>query len=153
MTTGPPLLNDLPAEGRHRLLQLAAETSFQAGRRIFEEGRRADRFWIIRTGAVDLDLHVPGRRAVVVEKLGPGELLGWSWLFPPHLWHLGAEAVSPVTAFEFDAVAVRDLCDDDPVFGLAFTRAVAQLIAHRLTSARTRLLDMYGPSGAGGPGL
>jgi hypothetical protein len=66
--------------------------SFPAGARIFEEGSKADRFWIIRTGMVTLDVHIPGRRAATVDALGPGQLLGWSWLVPPHTWQLGAEA-------------------------------------------------------------
>ncbi|WP_142218096.1 cyclic nucleotide-binding domain-containing protein [Streptomyces sp. SLBN-118] len=142
----PALLNVLPPEGRDRLMELAEERTFPAGTRIFEEGGRADRFWIIRTGAVDLDLHVPGRRAAVVERLGPGDLLGWSWLFSPRSWHLGAQAVTPVRTMEFDAVKVRALCDDDPEFGLALTHRIAEVIAHRLKSARGRLLDLYGPS-------
>ncbi|MCX4585641.1 cyclic nucleotide-binding domain-containing protein [Streptomyces sp. NBC_01481] len=147
MTTMSTLLNVLPPEGRDRLMELAEEKEFPAGARIFEEGGRADHFWIIRSGTVDLDLHVPGRRAAVVEHLGPGDLLGWSWLFPPRNWHLGARAATPVRAMEFDAVSVRTLCDEDPEFDRVLTHRVAEVIAHRLQSARGRLLDLYGPSG------
>ncbi|WP_031506227.1 cyclic nucleotide-binding domain-containing protein [Streptomyces megasporus] len=143
------LLGALPPEGRERLMEFAREVSFPAGARIFEEGHRADRFWVIRTGSVTLDLHVPGRRAAAVETLSPGDLLGWSWLFPPHTWHLGAEALSPVRAVEFDAARVRELCEEDPVLGRAVSMKVAEIVAHRLQSARTRLLDLYGPYGSG----
>ncbi|PJE95316.1 hypothetical protein CUT44_23780 [Streptomyces carminius] len=143
------LLSALPPEGRERLLELAREVAFPAGTRIFEEGRRADRFWVIRTGTVTLDLHVPGRRAAAVETLHPGDLLGWSWLFPPRTWHLGAETLSPVRAVEFDAARVRELCEADPVLGRAVFLRVAEIVGHRLQSARTRLLDLYGPYGSG----
>src|SRR5262249_39875285 len=113
------------------------------------EGHRADHFWIIRTGSVSLDLHVPGRRPAVVETLGHGDLLGWSWLFPPYSWHLGAQAQSPVRADEYDASIVRALCEADPVVGGAVPRRVAEIVAHRLLHARTRLLDLYGPTGSG----
>ncbi|MCT9011927.1 cyclic nucleotide-binding domain-containing protein, partial [Streptomyces rhizosphaerihabitans] len=92
---------------RERLLRVAREVSFPEGTRLFGEGGHADRFWIIRTGTVALDLRVPGRRAAVIEILGHNELVGWSWLFHPHTWHLGAEATSPVRAYEFDAETVR----------------------------------------------
>ncbi|MFI0508965.1 CRP-like cAMP-binding protein [Streptomyces canus] len=139
----------LPAEHRQRLMGLAREVAFPEGARLFEEGSRADRFWIIRTGTVDLDMRVPGRRPAVIESLGHNELVGWSWLFPPHTWHLGAEAASPLRTFEFDARAVRELCQEDPEFGLSITRWVGEVVAHRLQSARTRLLDLYGPYGSG----
>lgn len=108
------MLQALPAQHRHRLMRFAREVSFPQGARLFEEGGRADRFWIIRTGTVALDMHVPGRRAAVIETLDHNQLLGWSWLFAPHSWHLGAEATSPVRAYEFDATAVRSMCRDDP---------------------------------------
>lgn len=139
----------LPAEHREQLMRLAGEASFPRGTRLFEEGRRADRFWIVRSGTVTLDLHVPGRRAVVIETLGHNELIGWSWLFAPHTWHLGAEATNPVRAFEFDAEAVRAVCQDNPVLGMAVAQWVGDTVARRLRSARTRLRDVYAPYGSG----
>ncbi|MCE7051614.1 Crp/Fnr family transcriptional regulator [Streptomyces purpurascens] len=130
-------------------MSLAREVSFAIDERIFNEGAKADRFWIIHTGTVALDVHVPGRRAAVIETLGAGELLGWSWLVPPHHWHLGAQATSPVRAYEFDAAAVSELCGKDPELKPELLAYVAAVIAERLRSARVRLLDLYAPYGAG----
>lgn len=140
----------LPAEHRQRLMATALEGSFPSGARLFEEGGRADRFWIIRTGTVDLDMRVPGRRRAVIESLGHNELVGWSWLFTPHVRHLGAEAVTPLRAYEFDAEIVRTMCQEDPEFGRTVVRWVGEVVAHRLQAARTRLLDLYAPYGSGG---
>ncbi|KOG37093.1 Crp/Fnr family transcriptional regulator [Streptomyces resistomycificus] len=145
----PSMLRALPAEHRQRLMRIAREVSVPQGTRLFEEGARADRFWIVRTGTVALDMHVPGRRAAVIERLGHNELVGWSWLFAPRVWHLGAEATTPVRAYEFDATAVRAMCDEDPAMGRAVAEWVGEVLAHRLRSARTRLLDLYAPYGAG----
>ncbi|MFJ5533841.1 Crp/Fnr family transcriptional regulator [Streptomyces sp. NPDC093261] len=149
MTSATTMTAALPAEHRERLMQLARQVSFPEGTRLFEEGRHADRFWIVRTGTVALDLHVPGRRAPVIESLGHGELVGWSWHFTPHVWQLGAEAMTPVRAYEFDAVTVRSMCDADPEFGRAIAVWVGRVLAHRLHAARTRLLDLYAPYGSG----
>ncbi|MGW0710920.1 Crp/Fnr family transcriptional regulator [Streptomyces sp. NPDC002643] len=149
-TPAPSMPRALPAEHRQRLMRVAREVAFPQGTRLFEEGGRADRFWIIRTGTVELDMHVPGRRAAVIEALRPNELIGWSWLFSPHVWHLGAEAATPVRAYEFDATAVLLMCQEDPALGHAVTRWVGDVLAHRLRCARTRLLDLYAPYGAGG---
>ncbi|MEU3987611.1 cyclic nucleotide-binding domain-containing protein [Streptomyces platensis] len=143
------MLGELPPDRRRQLTDIAVEVSLPRATRLFEEGRRADRFWIIRSGQVVLDQRVPGRRAAVVETLGRGELLGWAWMFPPYLWHLGAETVGPVDAVEFDARAVRELCESDPVLGRGMYRYVAKTVADRLHGTRTRLLDLYGPQGSG----
>ncbi|MFE1176130.1 Crp/Fnr family transcriptional regulator [Streptomyces sp. NPDC058773] len=144
MTTAP-LLHVLPPEGRARLMQFAHEVTFPSGTRIFEEGKPADRFWIVRTGSVNLDIQASGRRPTVVDSLGHGDLLGWSWLLPPYAWRMGAEAFTPVRAYEFDATAVRALCEADAALGLAVTRCVLDVVARRLQSTRHRLLDLYGP--------
>ncbi|MGC9543501.1 Crp/Fnr family transcriptional regulator [Streptomyces sp. UG1] len=141
----------LSAEHRERLLRIAREVSFPQGARLFEEGGPADRFWIVRTGTVDLDMRVPGRQAAVIDSLGHNELVGWSWLYSPHIWHLGAEAASPLRAYEFDAAAVRALCESDPEFGGSIARWVGEVVAHRLQAARVRLLDLYAPYGSGNP--
>ncbi|GAB1339634.1 cyclic nucleotide-binding domain-containing protein [Streptomyces sp. E-15] len=149
MTSATTMNAALPVEHRERLMRVAREVSFDSGTRLFEEGRRADRFWIIRTGTVALDLHVPGRRPAIVQSLGHSELVGWSWHYPPYLWHLGAEAMTPVRAWELDAAAVRAMCAEDPVFGRAIAVWVGRVVAQRLHASRIRLLDLYAPYGSG----
>jgi CRP-like cAMP-binding protein len=151
MASPTTLASALPAEHRERLMRLGRTVSVEAGTRLFEEGGPADRFWIVRTGTVTLDLRVPGRRAAVIESLGHGELVGWSWQFAPYRWQLGAEAMSPVRAWRFDADAVRTLCAEDPAFGRAVALWAGRVVAHRLHTARVRLLDLYAPYGSGDP--
>ncbi|MFE2645642.1 cyclic nucleotide-binding domain-containing protein [Streptomyces nigra] len=146
------LTRTLSAEYRGRLMSLAHEVNFSSGIRLFDEGGRADHFWIIQSGTVALDMRVPGRRPVAFETLGASELLGWSWLFPPHVWQFGAETVGPVRAHEFDAEAVRRMCADDHATGHAVALWVGGVVAGRLQAARTRLLDLYAPYGSGSRG-
>lgn len=54
---------------------------------------------------------------------------------------LGAEVHSMVHTLEFDAAAVRAMCEED--------RCVVTVVGNRLQSTRTRLLDLYGPAAAG----
>lgn len=126
----------------------AREVNFREGARIFDEGTRAESFWIVRSGTVTLEIPVPGRRPTPIESLGPGELVGWSWLFAPYVWQLGAEAMTPVRAYEFDATTVRMLMDADPAFGSAIGHWVGRVLALRLHQTRTRLLDLYAPRAA-----
>lgn len=133
----------LPFPGGERLMPLAAHVSFSAGTRIFRQGRRADCFWVITRGNVQLELRVPGRRSEVVETLHSGELLGWGWLFPPYTWQFTAVATTPVEALQFDGVAVRRLCEDDTETGLAVTRYIADTVVRRLRNAHARLIDAY----------
>ncbi|WP_217209787.1 cyclic nucleotide-binding domain-containing protein [Streptomyces sp. AC550_RSS872] len=144
MTKAIKLLTALPSPQRQRLMALAREVSFPEDTRIFEAGGTADRFWVIRSGAVSLDQRVTSIQRVTVASLGSGDLLGWSWLFPPYQWDFGAEAFSPVRAYEFDAAAVLRLCEEDPGLGMSLVRHVAEILAHRLELTRGRLMEQYG---------
>ncbi|AWZ03451.1 MULTISPECIES: cyclic nucleotide-binding domain-containing protein [unclassified Streptomyces] len=151
MSTMHTILEAMAPEAREALLARSRQVTFPAGTRIFNERRRAEKFWIIQCGTVDLDTHVPGHMNVVIDTLGYGELLGWSWMFPPYSWHLGATASHAVRALEFDAAAVRQLCNEDSAVGRSVFVAVGAVIADRLDSARTRLLDLFAPHGSGTP--
>ncbi|EYT79408.1 cyclic nucleotide-binding domain-containing protein [Streptomyces andamanensis] len=143
MTKAIKLLTALPHKQRERLMEVAREVSFPEDTRIFEPGGTADRFWVIRSGAVHLDQQVTPTRRVTVASLGAGDLLGWSWLFPPYEWDFGAEAFSRVRAYEFDASAVLALSVEDPLLGLSLVRTVAEILAHRLELTRGKLLEQY----------
>ncbi|MFI8287539.1 cyclic nucleotide-binding domain-containing protein [Streptomyces sp. ms191] len=145
----PRLAAALSAEQRDRLMACARPVDLPEGSRLFEEGGPAEHFWVLRTGTVTLDVPVPGERPAVVDTVNAGELLGWSWLFAPYRWHCGAEAMTRVRAYEFDAMTVRMMMDADPHLGSALGHLVAQMLAHRLDSARVRLLDLYAPHGSG----
>jgi CRP/FNR family cyclic AMP-dependent transcriptional regulator len=139
-----PYLAGLTPTQLDKLSFWSKKSMFHAGARLFEEGGRADRFWIIREGHVTLDTHLPGRGEVVVETLGPGAVLGWSWLFAPYRWHFGASAVETTLAIELDGPGVRSLCEHDPVLGYELVRRFMAVVVERLQATRLRLLDLYG---------
>ncbi|AWW41205.1 MULTISPECIES: cyclic nucleotide-binding domain-containing protein [Streptomyces] len=143
MTKATKLLTALPPPQRRRLMEVGREVSFAEDTRIFEAGGTADRFWVIRSGAVSLDQQVTSVQRVTVASLGSGDLLGWSWLFPPHRWDFGAVAFSPVRAYEFEAEPVLALCDEDPQLGMLLVRTVAEILAHRLEMTRGQLMEQY----------
>lgn len=143
MTKATKLLTALPPPQRQRLMTLAREVQFREDARIFDAGGTADRFWVIRSGAVSLVQEVTSRQRVTVASLGAGDMLGWSWLFPPYQWDFSAEAFSPVRAYEFEAQPVLKLCEEEPALGLSLVRIVAEILAHRLEMTRGKLLEVY----------
>lgn len=139
-----PFLADLTRPQLNKLSCWTKKSYFHAGARLFEEGGRADRFWILREGHVNLDTHVPGGPGAVVETLGPGAVLGWSWLFRPYRWHFGASAVETTLALELDGPGVRSLCKQDPVLGYELVSRFMGVVVERLRATRLRVLDLYG---------
>jgi CRP-like cAMP-binding protein len=139
-----PFLAPLSEVHRAMLARHAAPADFPPGRRIFDEGGPADRFWLIDTGSVTLDMRVPGRGDVVVETLPAGTVLGWSWLYRPYRWSFGARASADgVDAIGFDAAAIRGQFDFHPDFGYAVLNCFVPVIIERLQATRVRMLDLY----------
>lgn len=142
---GHPFLRGMPPGQLDALAAAALDVRFTAGHRIFEEGGFAGKFWLIQSGHVTLDTHVPGDGQVIVDTVGMGELLGCSWLVAPYRWAFGAVCAGPVQAFEFDADAVRARCAADPAFGYELTHRLIPVIARRLQRTRTRLIARTAP--------
>jgi CRP/FNR family transcriptional regulator, cyclic AMP receptor protein len=143
-----PFLHGMSRDHLGMLAEAASDVTFPAKYRLFEDGGLASRFWLIQSGHVSLDLHVPGEGPVIIETIGMGELLGWSWLFPPYKWAFGAVAATPVEAFEFDGVAVRASCASDPGLGYELHQRVTRVLAKRLQATRIRLIARTGHSAA-----
>jgi CRP-like cAMP-binding protein len=137
-----------------RLAALAASVEVPAGRRLFEEGGKAARLWLVKTGQIALDLRVPGRERIIVETLGPGDELGLSWMTPAGQWQFGAIAQLPASTFEFSSAALVDLCETDHELGYQLTRRLLDTAIARLQAARIRILDLYAapaPASGGTP--
>lgn len=138
-------LRGMPIVQVAELAPAASLVQLPARHRLFEDGGFANRFWLIRSGSVALDLHVPGYGWVIIETLGLGEVVGWSWLFPPYEWAYGAVTLQPTETFEFDGPAVRARCDADPALGYDLTRRFLTVLARRLQVSRMRLLGQHTP--------
>jgi CRP/FNR family cyclic AMP-dependent transcriptional regulator len=143
-----PFLHGISADQLTALAETAQDVRFPARHRLFEDGGYAVRFWLIRSGHVSLDLHIPGEGPVVIETIGMGELLGWSWLFPPYRWAFGAVAATSVEAFEFNAAAVRERCAANPSLGYELNQRISRVLARRLQATRIRLIARSGYSTA-----
>ena len=122
----------------------AVNVHFHPGQHLFHEGEPADTFYVIRHGRVSLEVHAPAGPSVVVDSAHADDVVGWSWLVPPHRWLFDARATEETSAIAFDGACLRDRCDTDPAVGYALLQRVVQVMSTRLQSARIRLLDLYG---------
>jgi len=122
---------------------------FAAGDRLFRSGDPAERFYLIREGAVALEVDAPGRGPLVIETLHDGEVVGWSWLFEPYRWQFDARAASACAVVCFDGACLRGKCEEDHELGYQLMRRFAALLIERLQATRLQLLDVYGHAPAG----
>ena len=126
----------------------ARNTHFEAGQLLLREGDPADTFFLIRKGAVALEIHAPGRGPLLIETLAEGDVVGWSWLFAPHRWQMDGRAVEPCSLVAFDGACLRGKCEEDHELGYQLMKRFAANVIDRLQATRLQLLDVYGHAGA-----
>jgi CRP-like cAMP-binding protein len=111
---------------------------------LFVEGGPADRFWIIRHGRVALEVTSPGAGQMIIETLGPGSIVGWSWLVAPYQWRFDAIAQESTRAVVFDVGCLHTKMESDPQVGYELMSIFLPIVVDRLQATRLRLLDLYG---------
>ena len=132
-----------PAQ-RQLVAGCARNHRFDPGQYLFHEGDPANEFFLIRHGKVALDIAPPGRDPIVFETLGPGEIVGASWLVPPYRWIFDARAVDLVRAIGIDAACLRAKCDADHDLGYQMMMRFLPIMVQRLQATRLQILDVYG---------
>lgn len=134
-----PFLQALSPDQAEALCLLSTQVRFAPGESILRQREPADGFYLIETGEVSLEYELPEKETVLIQKIGPGELLGLSWLFEPYRWEFSAIAISRVTAKLLRAADVREKCRQDPKLGYVLMEQVARVLTERLQATRHRL--------------
>ncbi|MBN1529370.1 MAG: cyclic nucleotide-binding domain-containing protein [Thermoleophilaceae bacterium] len=122
----------------------ARNVVFGDGEWLMREGDAADTFFVIRTGAVAVSTHVPQHGALLIETLHQHDLVGWSWLIPPHRVNFDVISNGTTHAIAFDGACLRGKCEQDPVLGYDLLRRFSAVLVERLQRTRLRLIDVYG---------
>jgi CRP/FNR family transcriptional regulator, cyclic AMP receptor protein len=134
------------------LMEDAMFDDFPANEVIFKEGAPANWFYLVLSGEVALESSRPqannGRHPIQMQTLGAGEVLGWSWLYPPFSWQFTARTLTPVKAIFFFASRLRERSEEDHELGYELMKRTAETAVKRLQVTRQRLLGLEAGAGA-----
>ncbi len=140
---GHPFLEGLAPEHIKLIVGCAANRRYNPGEFLFHEGEEANMMYLIRQGKVSVELFVPGRGAITIQTLDDGDVLGWAWLIPPHVWRFDARAIDLTRVIVLDGKCLRKKCEEDYRLGYEFMKRVAHLMQEQLMATRLQLLDIY----------
>ena len=139
-----PFFADLAPATIQAVGRCTAEVSFTPDEHPFQADEPADHFYVIERGRMAVEIDTPRQGPLVISTVGPGEILGVSWMLPPYRWTFDARAVEPTVALMIDAACLRDTCDEDPTIGYELYKRFASLVHDRLVAARLQMIDLYG---------
>ncbi len=138
-----PLLKGLTPAQLAEVASCARVQTLAPNEFLAREGDVANAVMLLQSGRLSLEIHTPGRGDVAVETFRGGDVLGWSTLFPPFVWHLDTRAVEPSTVIHLEATQLSTLLQADAALGYTFTHRLLGEVSRRLARARLQQLDVY----------
>jgi CRP/FNR family cyclic AMP-dependent transcriptional regulator len=125
------------------LIACGMAARFKTGQTILREGEFANRCYLIETGKVVIESVGNFGGPLVIETIGAGDLLGWSWMFPPYTWQFTARAIEPTTAIFFYGAILREYCEKDHSLGYELLKRISAVMIKRLQAAHKQMLSFY----------
>jgi CRP-like cAMP-binding protein len=141
-----PFFKGLEESYLQLLVGCASNVRFDAGEVIFREGEEANKFYLIRQGKVAVEMFAPSRGPIILQTLGEGEVLGWSWLVAPYRWRFDGRAVELTRAIALDGECLRGKCEEDHNLGYELMKRVSLVMEKLVQATRLQLADVYGGS-------
>jgi CRP/FNR family transcriptional regulator, cyclic AMP receptor protein len=127
---------------RHAARRIVAD-----GDMLFRHGDSARSFFLVLSGHVSVEIPAIEGPVLQLQDLGPGDVVGWSWLIAPHKWNFQARVTLAAEVLEFDGAAVLEHCEQDPRFGYELLKRFSALMSERLRLARDRMMQEWKPAG------
>jgi CRP/FNR family transcriptional regulator, cyclic AMP receptor protein len=137
-----PFLKGMTPEHLAILARHAREAEFSAEQVILHQNENAYEFYLILEGSVAVESYVTGADDILLQTITAGDVLGWSWLFPPFVWHFQARALEPTKAIFLDGASLLVACEQVHAFGFQLMQRIAQVVIKRLEAAQRRLLEI-----------
>jgi len=138
-----PVFKDIPPKYLALISSFASTQQYPAQRRLFEYDKLADHFYVVQSGRVAIEVPSIGGEPMAIQTLGPGSVLGWSWMMPPYRWLFDARALVPTGAIAVDGKRLLAACEQDPALGYVVIKRFATLMAERLNAARLTAMRHY----------
>jgi CRP-like cAMP-binding protein len=141
-----PFLADMEPHHLDLLAECASIKQFERNEMIFRTAEPANGFYLIENGSVALEDWVSEHGPITIDTLVAGEPMGWSWMFPPYVWHFSARATEPTTGLFFDAAVFRKYCNQDLTLGHQLFWRMSQVMVRRLQASRRKLIEALKPT-------
>lgn len=138
-----PFFEGLSPNNLNIFIACGKNVSFEVNQYIFKTDEHADKFFLIYEGEVSLNVTSDSGESVSIGTIKTGEILGWSWQFPPYKWSFDAITLSYVKAIEFDVKSFSEKSNMNLVFAYEVQKRFSKVILDRLQATRKKLVECY----------
>ncbi|MDB6055418.1 MAG: cyclic nucleotide-binding protein hydrogenase accessory protein HoxI [Verrucomicrobiales bacterium] len=136
-----PFLQGMKPEQLAIIARHAREVEFTKDQVIFRQNEHAHQFHLIVHGKVVVESYMGRAENLPLQIITAGDVLGWSWLFPPFTWHFQARALEPVKSIFIDGASLLLACEQVHSFGFELMKRMAQVVIVRFESAQRQFFQ------------
>jgi len=119
----------------------SVDTTYDVGDLLVREGEVANRFHLVFHGKLAVEVSGPTGTRWTVQTIGPGEVVDWPAVVPPHVWRFDGRALLETRVVSLDASVLRRALETHPVEGHRFLSRLVPVIGRRLEYLRNRLVE------------
>jgi len=139
-----PFTAGLGGTERRRLASFARVIGAAPDDVLIREGEPTPFLGIVTSGRVALRMRLPGRAAITVTTVEPGDIVGWSVVLAPYRATSTVIAVEPTQLIALDGGPLRLALESDEDLAAALYPRILRSVARRLEGTRLQLLDLFG---------
>lgn len=137
-----PVFGGLDDDFINKMAMVTDEITMADGVWLFHEGDKADAFYIVLRGSVQLKARLPRTQYADLDLLVEGEVVGWSAICSPGFYSLSAFTSDGARLLRVDGKASRELMHERPEMGFALMCQISGEIGKRLTDLRNRFVSV-----------
>ena len=109
--------------------------TFDTGRLLITEGATADKLYLCTKGKAAVKVRSAEGQQVLIDQVGPGEMLGWSAVIEPHLYVASAWTTEPSEVVEIPGEELRGLCKTNSRVGYQVVKGIGEVMSKRFGKA------------------
>jgi CRP-like cAMP-binding protein len=117
--------------------------SFPPDMVLFEQGDRADNFFILTAGEIALHFKPYDGPPLVIAKITPGGVFGWSAALQRATYSTAAVTISEIRTIRIKARNLQTLCVNDPETGALFLDRLVGVISDKLQGSHQEILNLF----------
>ena len=134
------LFQNLSAPQMDSLAAITMEEQIQKGRWLFHKDQKADKIYLVKTGAVELFIKVEDTIEIPIAIMRPDNgCVGIGTLVEPYRYTLSARCAADSTLLAFKREDLQELMCKDHELGCTIMKNLAQKLLSRLTETRKEL--------------
>ena len=126
---------ELDDEDFESIGSIAHVREFETAEKLTAEGAPADQLYLFLKGNASVRVRSPEGQHVLIDELGPGEMLGWGAVVEPHVYTASAWTSKPSKVIVVDGGRLRELCDTNKRIGYHVAQGIGEVISRRFGQA------------------